>query len=85
MTEPNWSKRLFWLITSIVTAFVLLIVYAQVGSHFVRSHSPSPQQAQPVPFGEVRMLRISGLSPDRLLRPCTPEDPCVQRVPANER
>jgi hypothetical protein len=27
MTEPNWSKRLFWLIAGIVIALVLITVY----------------------------------------------------------
>jgi hypothetical protein len=27
VTEPNWRKRLFWLIATIVVAFVLISVY----------------------------------------------------------
>jgi hypothetical protein len=27
MTEPNWSKRLFWLIAGIVIGLVLISVY----------------------------------------------------------
>jgi hypothetical protein len=27
VTEPNWRKRLFWLIAGIVVVFVLITVY----------------------------------------------------------